>query len=349
MLRLKMDSFEFDKKDLELLLSIKAHGVAEDINVNQGVSFVKSIFVDDDYISQKNESIRQIKTKWLNKWKNDTSKLLNINPLNNSVNTRNNARDMVKSWSYEKKNSFFVELISFSPYFKMKDFSDDLSELKFDHQKYLSFCASCFAENNTEAENLTEKFLKARNYYNDSLKSISKNASGSGNKNTLMWIGLIATAALIVAPYLAGVIGGVMGLSGAAATSAGLALLGGGSLAAGGFGMAGGYITVLAGGAILGYKKGNSDFNRKLESYSANEILLMCAKLDANMYLAFDNNQSSERKEAIKDICESVRQIQLVFEAKADEDFIDLDVENAKEYAKKSVILVAFRRRLRAL
>ena len=50
-------------------------------------------------------------------------------------------------------------------------------------------------------------------------------------------------------PIVAGIgsaVGSMMGLSGAAATSAGLALLGGGSLAAGGFGMLGGSVLISA-------------------------------------------------------------------------------------------------------
>lgn len=59
------------------------------------------------------------------------------------------------------------------------------------------------------------------------------------------------------APFTAAIgsaIGGMMGLSGAAATSAGLALLGGGSLAAGGFGMMGGtlLLTAIFEGSVLG-------------------------------------------------------------------------------------------------
>jgi hypothetical protein len=341
---LSIDNFEFEKKDLELLFCIKYYGIVEDISINQEIGFIKSIFFDDDDIVQRNNLIRQIKEKWLNKWSSDTRKLLNVELLNSKVGTVNKTRDLVKSWSREKKNSFFVELLSFSPYFKMNDFADDLyhrqlssrfqyfsrslnyqrlvgfleaefsftdgiSTLELNKYKYLSFCASCFTENDLATLNLTRNLFDAQCYYDNSLKSISKKVAGSSN--TLMWVGLIATAALIVAPYLAGVIGGVMGLSGAAATSAGLALLGGGSLATGGFGMAGGYVAVLAGGAILGYKKGNSDFNGKLESYSANEILLMCAKLATNVYLKFHHSQSSEKKEVVKNICESVRQLQL--------------------------------------
>jgi hypothetical protein len=64
---------------------------------------------------------------------------------------------------------------------------------------------------------------------------------------------MLAPAALIAAPAIGGVVGSwFMGLSGAAATNAGLAALGGGSLALGGFGMAGGAAVVTACGTALG-------------------------------------------------------------------------------------------------
>lgn len=76
----------------------------------------------------------------------------------------------------------------------------------------------------------------------------------------------VGAAALLVvtggmaAPAIGGAIGSTfMGLSGAAATSAGLAFLGGGAMAAGGFGMAGGTVAVagalgLAGGGLAATK-----------------------------------------------------------------------------------------------
>ena len=62
--------------------------------------------------------------------------------------------------------------------------------------------------------------------------------------------------AFFAAPAIGGAIGVWGGLSGAAATSHGLALLGGGSLAAGGFGMAGGTVVVTAAGAGIGSAMG---------------------------------------------------------------------------------------------
>ena len=62
--------------------------------------------------------------------------------------------------------------------------------------------------------------------------------------------GVAAVAAPAIATVLAGE--AVVGLSGAALTSASLAWVGGGSLAAGGLGMAGGTAIITGGGAVIG-------------------------------------------------------------------------------------------------
>lgn len=66
---------------------------------------------------------------------------------------------------------------------------------------------------------------------------------------------VVVPAAIFAAPAVGGAVGASFlggGLSGAAATSHGLALLGFGSLASGGFGMAGGTVVVAATGGLLG-------------------------------------------------------------------------------------------------
>jgi hypothetical protein len=62
----------------------------------------------------------------------------------------------------------------------------------------------------------------------------------------------LAPFAFLAAPAIGGITGSLTGLSGAAATSHGLALWGGGSLAAGGLGMAGGTTVITALGGGLG-------------------------------------------------------------------------------------------------
>lgn len=87
-----------------------------------------------------------------------------------------------------------------------------------------------------------------------------------------------APVALFAAPAIGGAIGslGVFGgLSGAAATSHGLALMGGGSIAAGGLGMAGGTAVVTAVGAAVGGALGASVANAYLSEDKSFRIELL--------------------------------------------------------------------------
>jgi hypothetical protein len=87
----------------------------------------------------------------------------------------------------------------------------------------------------------TEKFLNGLNNYWGKLITW-----------TLAGTALTVITAGIAAPAMAGAVGGVMGLHGAAATAAGFAFFGGGAIASGGFGMAGGLSVIIGGGSILG-------------------------------------------------------------------------------------------------
>ncbi len=69
---------------------------------------------------------------------------------------------------------------------------------------------------------------------------------------------VVAPLAVVAAPAAGAAVGSFYGLSGAAATSKGLAVLGGGALASGGMGMAGGVGVVTATGAALGGKQGGA-------------------------------------------------------------------------------------------
>ena len=79
---------------------------------------------------------------------------------------------------------------------------------------------------------------------------------------------LLAPLAVAAAPAIGGALGASFlggGLTGAAATSHGLAMLGGGSLAAGGLGMAGGVVVVTAAGTALGSATGAAVANAYLK------------------------------------------------------------------------------------
>lgn len=76
-----------------------------------------------------------------------------------------------------------------------------------------------------------------------------------GSKMTLVTLGGVAVGgplAWVAAPAIGGALGSAMGLSGAAATSAGLAAIGGGAIAAGKLGMAGGLAIITAVGGGVG-------------------------------------------------------------------------------------------------
>lgn len=84
-------------------------------------------------------------------------------------------------------------------------------------------------------------------------ESVNINKVGTIAAATIGGIAVLTPLAFVAAPAIGGAIGtGLMGLSGAAATNAGLAAIGGGALATGGMGMAGGAAILGATGAALG-------------------------------------------------------------------------------------------------
>lgn len=119
-------------------------------------------------------------------------------------------------------------------------------------------------------------------------------ASVSTGTKTLLAIGSIAVtfvSAGVAAPALATAIGGAMGLSGAAATSAGLAFLGGGSLASGGFGMAGGILLVKVSAAAA--YRGSRYVATGVAGASRRSFIREVAKLHAVAALRFEEDPQS--------------------------------------------------------
>ena len=111
----------------------------------------------------------------------------------------------------------------------------------------------------------------------------------------------VATGGL-AAPYIGGMIGASMGLSGAAATSAGLAALGGGSLAAGGLGVFGGTILVGGvGGVVAGSAAGAAT---RYSPAGAGEVVLDAIKLDLLAKLVL--NDSPDRDQKIRRVVEGL-------------------------------------------
>ena len=237
--------------------------------------------------------------------------------------------------SQTKKAALCVELATFTAYHELKQDTKDWEALSFDEadrKLYLGFCAEVMDES-------PYTLTMAWQEFNRCIEKIVK--ANSGPDLTLMWVGLGAAVLLVVAPYLAGAIGGFMGLGGAAATSAGLALLGGGSLAAGGFGMTGGYVVLMAGGAILGYGSGSTQYQQKLREGSKEELLLNCGKLYAaskvfNLY-----------GEDTLAICTQALRIQTDLEGEADSLFTRGESDKGKQLDSKAVVMRSFRQLMR--
>lgn len=331
---MKEDDFNFTQQELEILFWMKYKCVKAEINFGGSTGFISSIFDNEKEKVKKKSDITNIKMSWLNEWSAATKKLLNIN---GEIN--NPAFAFAKLNAPEgKRIAFAVELATFTPYFPLNNDCSRYKSLKFNVDGYL-----------TDAKIMLPVFTakdisSCRSNFDSAAKDISKKISGSNN--TLMWLGIGAAICLIVAPYLAGAIGGLMGLSGAAATSAGLAFLGGGSLAAGGLGMSGGYVAVMAGGALLGYKGGNASFKKRMQETSQEEILISCAKLVATLGFI---KQSMNCTYAIDNYCESARLLQFDYESNADQAFANRNGERGKKNAKKAATLVAFRRQVRTM
>ena len=98
----------------------------------------------------------------------------------------------------------------------------------------------------------------------------------------------------VAAPLIGAAIGGALGFTGAAATSAGLATLGGGSLAAGGFGMAGGTALLAGLGALGGAGAGAA--GSRIRGWSSAEVVAAAVKLDVVTRLVILDADGDEEK-----------------------------------------------------
>jgi len=116
-------------------------------------------------------------------------------------------------------------------------------------------------------------------------------------------LGIGVATAGAAAPAIGGVIGASLGLSGAAASSAGLAMLGGGSIAAGGFGMLGGTILVTGVGGAFG--AGAAGATARFSRMGSAQIAADAIKLDllAKLVLA----DAPDRDQKLRRVAEGLQ------------------------------------------
>lgn len=328
---LSLDSFGFNKEEIRLLTSITYYGILAEAGKSTSYSRLRKFFQSEVDSNAEKSVYRAKKKEWAEDWKNLTCKLLEINSV---IEVAALSGSLAKlNLSEVKRSAIIVELSTFEPYFDLS-IGKSWGDLRFDASdrlNYFNFCSGKVGK--------PLSFLRAHSEFNECARKITK--SMTGPNWTLVWIGLGATLLLLTAPILAGALGGVMGLSGAAATSAGLAFLGGGSLAAGGLGITGGYFALMAGGAILGYSAGSKDYKDRLKASSKEELVVSCSKLYAVTRISSVSNLNKI------EICERALAMQTDYEAEADKEFIISTRTDGQKADAKALVVRAFRRAMR--
>lgn len=330
---LTVQDFSFGSDDIQLLASIKYWGIRAEAMSSTSFSRLRKHFMGEEGRTREQHQYVGKKHAWADEWRKITVRLLGIDAITPEERLGEQLREL--DLTEVRKNALSVELATFTPYFELAEDSKEWDALSFDdddRKRYLAFCSYIMGESPSTLQLTWQEFNKA-------IEKIVK--ANAGPDLTWVWTGLGAVVLIVLAPYMAGVIGGLMGLSGAAATSAGLALLGGGSLAAGGLGMTGGYIAVMAGGAILGYGSGSGQYRQKLRETSKEELLINCGKLYAACKVF--NIYGDQRHE----VCKAALGLQADLEADADLAFLQGKDAEGKQLEAKSMVMRSFRRLMR--
>jgi hypothetical protein len=292
--RIQMDILS-DRTELEQLQ-------AKQNQISQKSGFFNSLnTMHKDQASSKIYTRLIKKVNWQEKWE-----IKYINPLSASLQNID-VEGIIKRYkdSVEGRAKLFLVLqeVVHTPIYQVFDNVEAAGEEK-DFKKSINELSNlCYLgqQGNRIFDN-TEKFFK-------DIKNVNGNMLKYGIYGL---IGVGALTAVLAMPLIAPAIGGLFGLSGAAAASAGLAMLGGGSIAAGGLGMAGGMTVLVGGSGILGVVAGGAvgkllsqlphdaiainvcktvNFINYLKETNSSTILLSNAQ---DMFLSFKQNAERE-------------------------------------------------------
>lgn len=218
---------------------------------------LESIAISKDIEHTKDVKDKARKLKWQNLWQMRILEGMEIDDVSYFVTDEKGIYDVFYKMEQSEDNlkSFYLmsmELIVFKPYYPLgSEYDSEFKKLKRDKYNYID---DQFARRQTivsqgEIDSIREAYIKYKGI-----------VSGS-TQNKIIAAGVAAVAAVAsgglafaFAPGIATLIAGeaVVGLHGAALTSASLAFVGFGSVASGGLGMAGGTAIITGGGALLG-------------------------------------------------------------------------------------------------
>ncbi len=178
----------------------------------------------------------------------------------------------IEGWDSEARRRLLVDLAfsnPFAPYSLKVDGDDVLAALR--------TLAPTIGEDRCVVDEIEAAQRSA-------LRSQHRRHWGRVGTFALLAAAAVGTAGWMLAPAIGTAIGASAGLSGAAATAHGLALLGGGTLAAGGSGMAGGMWLVATGGATVGLVGGGG--STLLYQLGAGEVRSELIKLQVTFRVA---------------------------------------------------------------
>ncbi len=214
----------------------------------------------DIYLS-KDKKNYQDKLLWLSKW--EESILLYLKKTTGNEDLRLLKRDELFSAykeEYEKspnKTWFYItvlECLEFTPYTNLGDEKQDkiYKKLKYNEKACDKMLNDFFGELGYISKDMIDRLYKT---YDRSISKISGKGKSIAVK-VLVVFGITALCAALAAmgagPIAVAIFGEQFAFSGAALTSACLAMAGGGAIAAGGLGVAGGVAVIAGGGALLG-------------------------------------------------------------------------------------------------
>lgn len=326
-IRLASDSFTFDLEEVRVLASVKYWALksASKSSAHPVRQQLKNVFRNSSDVVDQQTYIN-LKLDWCEEWMKTTCELLELGELvkENDLPARLKALNLPKS----KSAALSVEAATWEPFHELRKGETRYKKLRVDLDDFNNYCSYI-----QKLPGLKFKLADMRHDYQACTEKIVKIINGSNY--TWVWMGAGALVLLLVAPYAAGMLGGMMGLGGAAATSAGLAFLGGGSLAAGGMGMAGGYVVLMAGGALLGYGGGSKQQREKFVETSKEELLVNCAKLHAMRH--YLNIPKSE-------VCSNIHAMQIDLDSLADNLYCEGKQKDTEKQSSKAIVLATYRR-----
>lgn len=216
----------------------------------------QSMMVAFDILNTKKKDLALAKSKWKDEWEDSVCESLETDRNEFFIRSGRQAFDLMEKISNEIEDRSWIDLLvlelsRFMPYYQLGlEENNAYKKLRL-KTNYLAdvFCKGQDYISNSDVKAIQKSYTHAVGTITGNRKKVAAAAV-----TTLAVTAVTAGGALFFAPEIAVLIAGdaVVGLSGAALTSASLAFIGGGSLAVGGMGMAGGTAILTGGGALIG-------------------------------------------------------------------------------------------------